>query len=679
MGSMLSAKRFGLFKRMFVAYVLLVALAFGIEAWIVIVVAERTLREFVTEDLSERAGHRFEELETFVDDRAFEVRSWSELGSLDDDVTHGRVSAIQGFVIEQQRERSRQFAELTVLDRSETVIASTDRSALGASRPIVDLAPLTERDRKTRWSAVPADASEPSSVLRIAHPIRTPSGTAPDGWLVASVRWEAIEKILSNGSAASSATDRGPHFLLEDSSGRVMAGDQFLANVARGRDTLSGYLVAVHGLPERTVKPLDGFHVRAVWKSQEALGLRPRLVAVIIASAALQVLTAALIAFAVSSRIASRLRELTEGTRVVAAGDLSHRVEESPGDGFDELARAFNTMGRELAHARDHLEEALSRWKALLTHAPDVILAVDRQGKILFVNRVVSGLTVDAVIGTNIGDYTTPEYARSLLNAVDRVFHSGEAQSLDLQGRGPDDGIAWYSSHMGPVRRGDAIVAVTIVTSDITERKRLETEVLEIAESERARIGQDLHDGLGQSLSGLSLLSKVLERQMAETTPDQADRAKQLRVLIDETIGQVRSLARGLFPSSLEQLGLPKALVYMLESARDAHGIRYRIKSVEGASPSAPSEAIQLFRITQEAVNNAIRHGGARRIVVVLGRDEEGRFLAIRDDGVGLPADSARREGIGMRSMRHRASVLGGTLDVKAGRRGGTLVVCRFS
>jgi PAS domain S-box-containing protein len=675
---MFSVHRLSLFTRLLATFVLLFAIAFGAEAWLVILMGEKTLDASVKDDLSDRARHRFGEVDRFLDDRAAELRSWCAVSFLDGALTHGRVRDIETFLDERRRERTQLYATLTVLDRSQTVIASTDPSALGAALPLDTMTPRSEPGAETRWSALPADPSENPAVIRIAREIRSMSNGQPIGWLVASVRWDAIEQILTRTTERSGAGDTDQFFLLEDATGRVVAGAQPRADAARRPETASDYLAADSAPSGSTAAPLRGFRVHAVWDKRQALGMEPRFVSLVLASAVARLLIAVGVAFVIARYSTSRLRALTEGARVIAGGDLSYRVEERSADEFGELARAFNTMGRELAHARDRLEESLSRWKSLLTHAPDVILAVDRQGKILFVNRVVAGLTVDGVIGTNIGDYTTPEYARAQQAAVERVFRSGEPERLDLEGTGPNSSVAWYSSHIGPVRRDDAIVAVTILTSDITERKRLEREVLEIAESERARIGQDLHDGLGQSLSGLSLLSKVLERQLAAAAPDQAEQARQIRVLVDDTIGHLHMLARGLFPVTLEQEGLRRTLDFMMEGVRYTHGIRYRIRSVDGAEPIEKSRAIQLFRIAQEAVNNAIRHGRARRIAIVLGRNEDGRFLAIRDDGVGFQPDALRGEGIGLRSMRHRAGVLRGTLEFGNAPRCGAFVVCRF-
>ncbi len=384
------------------------------------------------------------------------------------------------------------------------------------------------------------------------------------------------------------------------------------------------------------------------------------------------------VSFAIARYITRRLRKLVEGTRLVARGQLSYRVDEGPDDEFGELARAFNLMGTELARARQELEATLARWKALVTHAPDVILTVDREGTILFVNRVVPGLTVEKVIGTNVDGYTPPQSAAQLHAAIESVFRSGAPVSLELEGVGPDQTSAWYSSRIGPVLRDDAVVAVTIITSDITERKRLEKEVLEIAEFERERIGRDLHDGLGQSLTGTALLSKGLQQQLA-AVPEQAEQALRISALIDETIGTTRMLANGLFPAALEQSGLQGALDELVVGVERTYGVECRVRLAVGAAPDERSKATNLFRIIQEAVNNALRHGKPRRITICLVRRNGDRTLVVRDDGAGFPVTATPVKGMGLRSMRYRAGVLGGTIELRSRPGKGVTVICRFS
>jgi PAS domain S-box-containing protein len=675
----LSIHRLSLFNRLLAAFVFVVAVAFAVEAWLVIRVGEVGLERLVVENLSARTRERFARVERFLADRAGDVRSWSGLSVMDDVLVQDRVLNIENFLLEQRREQGDLYESLAVLDRSEIVIASSDLGAIGRAMPVADVAPRIEPGGQTRWSDLPVETPAKPTSLCIAQPIISELSTEPIGWLVALVRWDAVERLVANPQGASPASRAESFFLLEDANRRIVAGDRSRAFGA-GWPTIGGdYLVVSEGAQDGTPPPLRGARLVAAWNKRDAFSVGRAFVAVVVASTALGVLLAAGVSFAIARYITRRLHMLVEGTGLVALGQLSYRVEERPDDEFGELARAFNLMAGELTRAREALEGTVARWKALVTHAPDVILTVDREGTILFSNRGVPGLTLEQTIGAAVDRHPPPEHASALRAAIEHVFQTGEPESLELEGVGPDEASAWYSCRIGPVVRAEAVIAVAIITSDITERKRLEKEVLEIAEFERARIGRDLHDGLGQSLTGTALLSKGLEQQLAAAAPEQAEQARRISALIDETIGTTRMLAKGLFPAALEEGGLQGALEELVIGVERTYGVKCRIKLAEGAAPEDRSQATHLFWIVQEAVNNAIRHGRARRIAILLARRTSGRTLMISDDGTGFEFDATPGGGMGLRSMRYRAGVLGGTIEVRSSPGKGARIVCRFS
>jgi len=673
-----SIHRLSLFTRLLASFVLVVTIAFAVEAWLIIRTGERDIDALIVETLSTEARDRFGAVDQFLGDRAAEIQSWSRLSVMDDVLVQDRVLDIENFLLERHRKRPQLYVMLSVLDRSETVVASTDLKDLGHAVSIATLAPAVETGSATRWSALPADPATTPAVLRIAHPITSSLSREPIGWLVASINWDAIERMVVT-SRDGTPVDGDKFFQLVGATGRVVAGDRLRTNAAGESSIGDDYLVVTRHAPEGAPLPSRNLAVVAGWNKRSAFDVLRSFVAVVLGSTLLGALLATGVSFAIARYITGRLGKLIEGTRLLAQGELSYRVEEGPDDEFGQLTRAFNVMGGELIRARDGLEAAVARWKALVTHAPDVILTVARDGTIVFINRVVSGLTVDQVVGTNVVRYAAPGHGPALRAAIDRVFLTGEPEGLELEGTGPDGRSAWYASRIGPVQRDAEVIAVTIVTTDITERKRLEKEVLEIAEFERARIGQDLHDGLGQSLTGIALLSRGLEQRLAEHVPRLADEAREIGALINETIGQTRRLAEGLFPSVLETSGLRGALEELVAGVERTYGIRCRFRMADAAVPKDQSWTTHLFRIIQEATNNAVRHGKAKRILIVLGRSGPGNVLAIFDDGVGFPDEAARTEGIGLRSMRYRASVMGGALELRRRRRGGVIVACRFS
>ncbi len=207
------------------------------------------------------------------------------------------------------------------------------------------------------------------------------------------------------------------------------------------------------------------------------------------------------------------------------------------------------------------------------------------------------------------------------------------------------------------------------------ERRRLELEVVEVSEREQLRVGHELHDGLCQQLTAALLSARLLERDLASRAAPEAAQAGALAELVDAALGDSRSLSRGLSPGPLPPGGLGTALRELARQTRET--VEVDCELVGGGAPSAGgADAVQLYRIAQEATQNAVKHAAAGRITIELAEDGAEVRLAVRDDGKGMPA--AAPPGLGLRSMLGRALSIGGTLEVAPGEGGGgTAVVCR--
>ena len=211
---------------------------------------------------------------------------------------------------------------------------------------------------------------------------------------------------------------------------------------------------------------------------------------------------------------------------------------------------------------------------------------------------------------------------------------------------------------------------------DITRRIELEREILVVAERERQRIGRDLHDDLCQQLAGIEFLSQTLASGLKHS--EHAARARDIAQLVREAMVRSRELAHGLSPVQLETIGVAGALQELAAQSRKLFHVdcRFHCRSVPFVSEY--DWGIHLYRIAQEAVTNAIKHGRASRVFISLKRSKGSILLAIKDNGVGIRAHSPQQRGMGLHVMRYRASVIGGTLSLEAGRRGGTTVLCTF-
>jgi signal transduction histidine kinase len=217
------------------------------------------------------------------------------------------------------------------------------------------------------------------------------------------------------------------------------------------------------------------------------------------------------------------------------------------------------------------------------------------------------------------------------------------------------------------------------LTREVSERERLEKEILEVSEREQQRIGHDLHDGLCQHLTATAMAGQVLGQKLtARTMPEAADASELVR-LIEDGIAMTRDMAHGIAPLEMESDGLATALRALAANI----GRMFKVACTLECDSPPPIEdgatATHLYRIAQEAVNNALRHGKPQQIVLSLSRVRERAQLSIEDDGAGLPEDWQSVRGLGTRIMRHRAVMIGGTLSIEPSPTGGTLVTCSFA
>lgn len=201
--------------------------------------------------------------------------------------------------------------------------------------------------------------------------------------------------------------------------------------------------------------------------------------------------------------------------------------------------------------------------------------------------------------------------------------------------------------------------------AEVRERKHLEQALLGISEREQRRIGHDLHDSLCQQLTSAALAGGVLtEKLRGRGMPEAAD-SEEMVGIIEEGIGMARSLARGLAPVELDALGLTATLRELARATTQRSRISCVLETPDEVELENTEAVVHLFRIAQEAVNNAVRHSRASRIVIRLENTPAGLQLTVSDDGTGLPVSSARGAGMGLHIMRHRASMAGGVCELR--------------
>jgi signal transduction histidine kinase/DNA-binding response OmpR family regulator len=211
---------------------------------------------------------------------------------------------------------------------------------------------------------------------------------------------------------------------------------------------------------------------------------------------------------------------------------------------------------------------------------------------------------------------------------------------------------------------------------DITERRRLEREIIEISQEERNKIGQDLHDSLGQQLAGIAFLTEVLEKRLHEISETEALHISKISRLISGAIEQTRFLARGLSPVEMEPNGFITALERLIENINSVFGIAGSLKTYGHALIHDNKVATQLFYIAQEAINNAVKHSKAKNILVSLTFDKDTIKLEVNDDGIGISGSMNGKNGLGLRIMHYRARLIGAILTIEKKQKFGTRIHC---
>lgn len=336
--------------------------------------------------------------------------------------------------------------------------------------------------------------------------------------------------------------------------------------------------------------------------------------------------------------------------------------------------------------AEDALRKENDFTQALLNATGALFIVLDAEGRIVRFNHAaetVSGYAQEDVVGKLPWDLFIPRDERVAARRTFKQLTTGATASAFegsmVSRSGNRRVISWSNTAL---LSGDGRMVEYVIMSgiDVTDTKRLEAEVLNVAEREQSRFGHDLHDGLGQHLTGIEFMSQVLsQRLVARGRPEEAADLDQITGLIREAIGQTRDLARGLSPVVLQSKGLAVALQDLAASATKHLRLtcQCRFTGEGGEAVDDPETAIHLYRIAQEAVANAAKHGRATGVILSLASIEGRIELTVEDNGTGLPAGfTGSAGGMGLRVMQYRAGLIGGTLHVGERSGGGVVITC---
>lgn len=340
----------------------------------------------------------------------------------------------------------------------------------------------------------------------------------------------------------------------------------------------------------------------------------------------------------------------------------------------------FTGIVRDLSE-RERIRQALSEQQrfaaAILETVGALVVVIDSDGAIVRFNRAseeATGYREREVLGTPFRRLVpAPQRA-----AVERVWaippaEGGTHEHCLVDKRGNERLIAWRTTALlGADPEAPHVIGTGL---DITEARAAEAATSDMSERERRRLGQELHDGCGQHLTALTLLARTLQDDLRDRALPAARTAGRIRSIAQELITDMRRISRGLYPIELERFGLAAALQDLAAAHPGAvECVCDGLPDHEHRRPLAPSVALHLFRIAQEAVNNATAHAAARTITITLLDDDRGVELSVADDGRGMARDETW-PGMGLLSMEHRATSMGARLEVESDEHG-TRVRC---
>jgi PAS domain S-box-containing protein len=331
--------------------------------------------------------------------------------------------------------------------------------------------------------------------------------------------------------------------------------------------------------------------------------------------------------------------------------------------------------------ARKESEKAMQHYAALVESSDDAIVGKTLDGYITSWNQGaehIFGYSRAEMIGKHISLIIPDDRKGEGPAILDKVRRGQSVDHYETVRRRKDGRLIDVSVTVSPIRDAAGnVIGASKLAREITGRKQLEREIIEVSDREQRRIGHDLHDGLCQHLAGIEMMSQVLEKKLTPKFKDGAARAGHIARLVRDAIIQTRALARGLSPVTLESEGLASALHEHALATERIFGVHCRCDYDSQVPVPDHAMATHLFRLAQEAVSNAVKHGKATEISIHLKADPGWIYLGVSDNGTGFaPEKITRSGGMGLRIMKFRAGMIGGTLTIERNAQGGVLVMC---
>src|SRR5882724_11915874 len=368
---------------------------------------------------------------------------------------------------------------------------------------------------------------------------------------------------------------------------------------------------------------------------------------------------------------------------------------------------------REATSAQTSTELVREWLAAIVESSDDAIISKSLDGIITSWNAGAErlfGYTAEEAIGQPVTMLIPPDRADEERDILKRVRHGERIDHYETVRRRKDGSRLHISLTVSPILNSQGkIIGASKIARDISdrkrmeaelqawqceletrvaqqttqlleetrERKRLEAEVGKAVEAEQLRLGQELHDGLAQELTGIGMMLEVFEMKLMKASPSRSREVQKLRMKLATATANARNLAKGFYPVEIERHGLVVALQEFARRTEQSLGVSCVVVTDQRAgSWLKDARAIQLFRIAQEAVHNAIKHAKPKHILIRLTGQEDGWTLTVKDDGVGLLRDPHQTEGMGLRIMQYRARMIGAACNIRNAEDGGQILSC---
>jgi len=327
------------------------------------------------------------------------------------------------------------------------------------------------------------------------------------------------------------------------------------------------------------------------------------------------------------------------------------------------------------------IEQQAESFLTIANAAHDAIFLIDIHGMIQFINPsalTMFGYTDEELVGKNINILMPSPHREKHDSYITSYLQTGIkkiiGRGLQQTAQRKDGSLFPVHLSVGEIRLKHTHLFAGLIM-DLSIYQKLQREILEIPEREQQRIGEELHDGLGQQLTGLSMLAESLLNKASKPEHELADK---LATGLHEALSQVRAMSRGLMPAQIYADGFVISLQEITENIEQQSRIPISLQIDETVNLADDDVATHLYRIVQESLNNAVKHAYASQIKVSLKKEQEHGLLEIIDDGIGIPLDLANSSGLGLNIMRHRCGMFDGEITINPAGQRGTQVRCRF-